>query len=187
MSKSRKTVYTTGEAARLCQVACRTIAKWFDTGKIDGYRVPLTQSRRIYRDNLHRFMLLHGMVEAVRPITSQAVLASNDPHLIGTLRRSLEPHWGVRSASSWFELGLIASDRLEAVVLDFSFGARTDVLSAVRWFAGRTPKPRIVAILNEDEGDPREVLSAGVELAHVRPADAGWLALALEPKVSNER
>ena len=183
MSTSRKTIYTTGEAARLCQVAPRTIAKWLDAGKISGYRIPLGQERRIYRESLHRFMLANGMVEAVRSASPAVVVASQDPHLIDTLRRSLEPHWTVTVAGDWFELGRLANDRAQAVVLDFSFGARADMLAAVRWFAGRTPKSRIIALLNEDDSDPDAVLSIGADLAHVRPADVGQLALALEPKV----
>jgi excisionase family DNA binding protein len=183
MTTSRRTVYTTGEAARLCQVAPRTVTKWFDAGKISGYRIPLGQERRIYRESLHRFMLQNGMIEAVRSATPRALLASNDPHLIDTLRRSLEPHWVVAVAGDWFELGRLANDSLGAVVLDFSFGTRGDMLAAVRWFAGRAPKPRILALLNEDECGPCEVLSAGADLAHARPADPHQLALALEPKV----
>lgn len=32
-------VYTTGEVARICQVAPRTVSKWFDTGRLKGYRI----------------------------------------------------------------------------------------------------------------------------------------------------
>lgn len=179
---SRKTIYTTGEAARLCQVAPRTITKWFDAGKISGYRIPLGQERRIYRESLHRFMLQNGMIEAVRSVAPRAVLASNDQALDDTIRRSLEPSWEIRTATDWFELGRLAHDDLDAVVLDFSFGARGDMLAAIRWFHSRTPTPRIIAILNEDGPDPGVVTSAGACVALVRPADVARITATLEPK-----
>lgn len=53
--------YTTEEAAKFCGVAPRTIAKWFDTGRLRGYRVPGTQDRRVPHDSLLRFMNEHGL------------------------------------------------------------------------------------------------------------------------------
>ena len=35
-----KEVFTTGEVARICNVAPRTVSKWFDTGQLRGYRIP---------------------------------------------------------------------------------------------------------------------------------------------------
>ena len=38
-----KKVFTTGQVAKICQVAARTVGKWFDTGKLRGYRIPGSQ------------------------------------------------------------------------------------------------------------------------------------------------
>ena len=43
----QKEVLTTGEVARICRVAPRTVSKWFDTGKLRGYRIPGSRDRRI--------------------------------------------------------------------------------------------------------------------------------------------
>lgn len=56
-----KTVFTTGEAAKFCKVAPRTISKWLDAGRIRGYRVPGSNDRRIPREALVRFMKEYGM------------------------------------------------------------------------------------------------------------------------------
>lgn len=54
-------VFTTGEVARICKVAPRTICKWFDSGRLKGYRIPGSQDRRIPREYLLKFLAEHGM------------------------------------------------------------------------------------------------------------------------------
>ena len=51
-----KEVLTTGEVARICNVASRTVSKWFDQGRLRGYRIPGSKDRRIPRSELVRFM-----------------------------------------------------------------------------------------------------------------------------------
>ena len=36
-----KDVLTTGEVAKICNVASRTVSKWFDSGQLKGYRLSL--------------------------------------------------------------------------------------------------------------------------------------------------
>jgi two-component system, OmpR family, response regulator RpaA len=60
-NRSRKEVYTTGEVAKICHVAPRTVSKWFDCGQIKGYRVPGSKDRRIPVSELVRFMRTHGI------------------------------------------------------------------------------------------------------------------------------
>ena len=54
-------VYTTGQVAKFCKVAPRTVTKWFDSGRIKGYRLPGSQDRRFPREYLIEFMKKHGM------------------------------------------------------------------------------------------------------------------------------
>ena len=39
----QKTVYTTGEAAKICKVSQQTIIRCFDSGQLKGFRVPVTK------------------------------------------------------------------------------------------------------------------------------------------------
>src|SRR5688500_1648862 len=41
-----KDVLTTGKVAKICNVAPRTVSKWFDVGVLDGYRIPGSKDRR---------------------------------------------------------------------------------------------------------------------------------------------
>ncbi len=61
MSIGRQTVFTTGDVARICKVAPRTVSKWFDAGQLRGYRIPGSQDRRIPRECLIEFLRQSGM------------------------------------------------------------------------------------------------------------------------------
>src|SRR5271156_4652321 len=54
-------VFTTGQVAKICKVAPRTVSKWFDSGRLRGYRIPGSQDRRIPREYLIKFLKEHGM------------------------------------------------------------------------------------------------------------------------------
>lgn len=53
--------YTTGEVAAICDVAPRTVSKWFDSGALRGYRIPGSHDRRIPAAELVRFLREHRM------------------------------------------------------------------------------------------------------------------------------
>ena len=55
------TIYTTGQVAELVGVSNRTVAKWFDSCRLRGYRIPGSKDRRIPRYYLERFLEEHGM------------------------------------------------------------------------------------------------------------------------------
>ena len=57
----KKKVFTTGQVSKIANVAPRTVSKWFDSGKLKGYRIPGSQDRRIPRANLIEFLDEHGM------------------------------------------------------------------------------------------------------------------------------
>ena len=55
-------IFTTGQVAKICNVFPRTVCKWFDSGRLRGYRIPGSQDRRIPRVQLQRFLWEHGLV-----------------------------------------------------------------------------------------------------------------------------
>lgn len=54
-------VLTTGQVAQLCAVAPRTVAKWVDSGRLKGYKLPGSQDRRIPARELLAFLESHSM------------------------------------------------------------------------------------------------------------------------------
>jgi two-component system, OmpR family, response regulator RpaA len=54
-------VFTTGQVAKMLMVAPRTVSKWFDAGRLRGYRIPGSQDRRIPREALLKFLGDNGL------------------------------------------------------------------------------------------------------------------------------
>ena len=57
----RKAVYTTGEAADICNLSQQTIIRCFDSGQLGGFRVPGSKFRRIPHAELIKFMSDNGI------------------------------------------------------------------------------------------------------------------------------
>jgi len=60
-SKNEKKVYTTGAVAKLFGININTVIKWFDEGKIDGFRLPISNDRRIPIGSLKTFMVSNNI------------------------------------------------------------------------------------------------------------------------------
>lgn len=54
-------ILTIGQVAKYCKVAPRTASKWFDNGRLKGYRIPGSQDRRVPVENLIKFCKQHGI------------------------------------------------------------------------------------------------------------------------------
>jgi len=62
MSANTKTVFTTGEAAKICKVSQQTIIRCFrQPARFKGFRVPGSRFRRIPRNELYSFMRDNGI------------------------------------------------------------------------------------------------------------------------------
>lgn len=57
----KKAAYSTGVIAKICACAPRTVAKWIDSGRLNGYRIPGSQDRRVTHENLVAFIKLHKL------------------------------------------------------------------------------------------------------------------------------
>ncbi len=53
--------FTTGQVAKMCKVSPRQAGKWFDSGRLQGYRIPGSQDRRIPEESLRTFIEENGM------------------------------------------------------------------------------------------------------------------------------
>jgi len=52
---------TTGQISILCKVAPKTVAKWIDTGRLKGYKLPSGGDRRAEKTEVLSFMKLHRL------------------------------------------------------------------------------------------------------------------------------
>jgi excisionase family DNA binding protein len=115
-----KNVLTTGDVAKICNVAPRTVSKWFDRGQLKGYRIPGSKDRRIPVSELVRFMKAHNMPTATLPVGKIRVLivdSNNDAAsaLADTLRTRGD--YEVQTVHSNFETGVIAQKFAPHVLL----------------------------------------------------------------------
>jgi excisionase family DNA binding protein len=122
-----KKVFTTGQVAKICKVAPRTVSKWFDSGRLRGYRIPGSQDRRIPREQLIRFLKEHGMPlgELEDETTNKVLLVGLDNTLTATLRERLPESDGFKFeiAVSGFEAGIQAeSMHPDCIVIDSKLG-----------------------------------------------------------------
>lgn len=123
MDKS-KDVLTTGQVAKICNVAPRTVSKWFDTGQLRGYRIPGSKDRRIPVPQLVRFMKAHGMpLEGLETGQIRVLIVEEEQDLVQLLQRALadEAGYDVRTASTVFEAGVeTAAFKPHVILLDIS-------------------------------------------------------------------
>jgi excisionase family DNA binding protein len=124
----RKRVLTTGEVAKLCNVAPRTVSKWFDSGQLQGYRIPGGKDRRIPLEQLIRFMRAHGIpLNGLETGLTRVLVLDADASAGEVLAEALakQGRYEALIASSAFEAGVLAErHKPEAAVLDVT---RTDV------------------------------------------------------------
>ncbi len=106
-----KDVLTTGEVAKICNVAPRTVSKWFDTGALHGYRIPGSKDRRIPLNQLIRFMKQHGMpLNGLMTGCTRVLIVDDERDIVEVLEKILEDEakYEVEVARGGFAAGLIA-------------------------------------------------------------------------------
>jgi excisionase family DNA binding protein len=122
MAKTVKTVYTTGEAAKLCKVSQQTIIRCFDNGQLKGFRVPGSKFRRIPREELFRFMRDNGIpTDALETGKRKVLVVDDDPDLVDLIVSVLEDdgRFETRVANNGFEAGMMVKEyRPDLIVLD---------------------------------------------------------------------
>lgn len=119
-----KEVLTTGEVARICGVAPRTVSKWFDAGQLRGFKIPGSRDRRIPREALVRFMRAHGIpLRGLDGAVTRVLIVNRDYDAADALRVALESgfDYEVQVATGVFEAGLLARQtRPHVLLLDTS-------------------------------------------------------------------
>src|SRR6476660_549609 len=117
-----KDVLTTGEVAKICNVAPRTVSKWFDSGALHGYRIPGSKDRRIPLNQLIRFMKQHGMpLNGLMTGCTRILIVDDEQDIVEVLEKILEDEakYEVEVAKGGFAAGVIAEKfRPHVILLD---------------------------------------------------------------------
>jgi excisionase family DNA binding protein len=127
-----KDVLTTGDVAKICHVAPRTVSKWFDNGQLKGYRIPGSKDRRIPVSELIRFMKMHNMPTSALPVGKIRVLIadSNDKtaSALADVLRS-EADYDVKTVRSNFGTGAVVHKFAPHVLLVSLLSEDIDAMS----------------------------------------------------------
>jgi len=114
-----KNVLTTGDVAKICNVAPRTVSKWFDSGQLKGYRIPGSKDRRIPVNELIRFMKQNNMPVPTLPVgRMRVVIVDSNGDSASTLAEILKAKsdYEVKVVRNTFETGTVVQ-RFEPHVL----------------------------------------------------------------------
>jgi excisionase family DNA binding protein len=174
-------VFTTGQVAKICKVAPRTVSKWFDSGRLKGYRIPGSQDRRIPREYLIRFLKEHGMPlgELEDETMAKVLVVAQDQVMITNLKRELpeERSFKVAVAASGFDAGIQAeSFHPDCIIVDFSIG-ETEALQICQNLRRNSEfADTILIALLPDDGSAASFDRSAINETFKKPFDAALLA-----------
>jgi excisionase family DNA binding protein len=187
-----KKVFTTGQVAKICKVAPRTVSKWFDSGRLRGYRIPGSQDRRIPREHLIRFLKEHGMPlgDLEDEVVGKVLAVGTDDGLLETLKQELGQggSFRIEAAASGFEAGIQAeSFHPDCVLVDFSMG-RTEAVQICQNLRRNTEYQETVLIaLLPDEDNTNGFDRSSINELFKRPFDPALLAERIRTLVSRKK
>ena len=175
----KKAVFTTGEAAEICNLSLPTIIRCFDSGRIQGYHVPGSRFRRIPRESLVNFMRENRLplpegLEA--PTRARVLIVDDDEALLEMLVDYLGEidDFELEVARTGFDAGAKTLSFLpDVILLDImlpDINGR-EVLRSIK-SNPNTSHMKVIAISGMIEQDKISALyDAGIELYLQKPFD----------------
>jgi excisionase family DNA binding protein len=118
-----KDLFTTGEAAEICRVSQQTIIRCFDTGRLEGFRVPGSKFRRIPRASLLKFLKdNHIPLDNLDSGKKKVLIVDDDAEIVELISEVLlrDGRFEVKTASSGYEAGIATEQfRPDVILLDY--------------------------------------------------------------------
>lgn len=181
-----KNVLTTGDVAKICNVAPRTVSKWFDNGRLKGYRIPGSKDRRIPVNELVRFMKANDMPLDAVPVGKMRILIvdSNQEtalNLAGNL--SSKADYDVKTVTSEFETGFIAQKFSPHVLLVNLLSYNIDAIKICKTIRDDEDLQtiKVIAITNELRADKaNKLLQKGFDAYVTDSADIAEMIRIIE-------
>ncbi|MHC5113122.1 MAG: response regulator [Planctomycetota bacterium] len=185
-SWAAKQVFTTGEAAEVCNVSQQTIIRCFDSGRLQGFRVPGSRFRRIPRAELLRFMKTNEIpTDALESLTKRILVVDDDEKIIELFRDMFGPddRFDLKTASTGYDAGLLTEKfRPHLVLLDFMLPDINGNLVCERIKSNpETADTRVIivsGVVNQEEID--ELMAKGANAFVKKPFDVRLLMQQVE-------
>ena len=118
-----KELFTTGEAAEICRVSQQTIIRCFDSGRLEGFRVPGSKFRRIPRESLMKFMKGNAIpLDGLETGKKKILVVDDDAEIVDLLVEVLtrDGRFDVKTATSGYEAGIQTQRfRPDCILLDY--------------------------------------------------------------------
>ena len=122
----QKDILTTGEVAKICNVAPRTVSKWFDSGQLKGYRIPGSKDRRIPLNSLVKFMKDHHIpMDGLQSGQTRVLIVDDESEIVEVLEKVLgeQANYQVNTAHTGFAAGIECEKlRPHVLLLDMHLG-----------------------------------------------------------------
>lgn len=172
-----KRVFTTGEVAKICDVTVVTVNKWFDSGRLEGYRMPGSNRRRIPYDSLIKFLKDNNMpLDRLEEFRRRTVLVvDDDQDMRDTLANALKeefPSFNVIGSADGYDACLkVGSLKPDLIVLDIFMPRMNgfEVCKTIKSDA-KLSKCKVLGITGmPDEGSPAQLLECGADDCLVKP------------------
>lgn len=177
-----KKVFTTGQVAKICKVAPRTVSKWFDSGRLKGYRIPGSQDRRIPREQLIRFLKEHGMPlgELEEEEWHKILLIGTEKIFTDRVKELLPENddFKYEMAQSGFEAGTLAqSFHPDTIIIDLGLGRSESMQIASNLRKNDAYSTTLImGLAGEDEASPETLAQYGFNEIFKKPFDVALLA-----------
>lgn len=188
-----KKVFTTGQVAKICKVAPRTVSKWFDSGRLRGYRIPGSQDRRIPREHLVRFLKEHGMplAELEDETTSKLLLVGLDATLAAAMGERLPESEGFRfeAATSGFEAGVQAESlQPDCIIIDLKLG-RNEAMQIAQNLRRKSEYQNLIliALVGAEDFAGEGLTHQGFDEVFRKPFDVALLAERIRRRVAERK
>jgi len=188
--EKKKDVLTTGQVAKICNVAPRTVSKWFDSGQLRGYRIPGSKDRRIPLSQLVRFMRAHGIpLNGLDGGTMRVLLVDNEEERNNLIKEALEKdgRYEVRTAECGFDAGLIAEQfHPHVIFMDIMLeDINPQRICHVIRETSELQNTRIIAITSAlTEGEGQALLQQGFDDYLCKPFDIQQLIQCVDESLS---
>jgi len=118
-----KELFTTGEVAEICKISQQTVIRCFDSGRLEGFRVPGSKFRRIPRHKLIKFMKGNDIpLDSLESGKKKVLIVDDDAEIVELIADVLvrDGRFETKTASSGYEAGISTQQfRPDLILLDY--------------------------------------------------------------------